>query len=111
MILNEPIKVIHKKTGKAYKIMGFVVDCTNASNDEIMVLYKHFNSNEDADFVRTYAEFTEKFDVNPNDFFEIFNDINDIYTHSKTTANRPKMPKLETFEEIREYVLKLHKKE
>ena len=39
MILDKPIEVIHKKTGKPYKIIGFVVDCTNESNDEVMVLY------------------------------------------------------------------------
>jgi hypothetical protein len=109
MILKEPINVMHKKTQKPYKIIGFVVDCTNVSNDEIMVLYKHFNTNEKADFVRTWTEFVDKFDVKVNDFYEIFNEIQEIYTHSKVTSNKPKMPKLETFEEIRNYIINSYK--
>ena len=105
MILKEEIKVIHKKSGKTYKILGILVNTTNGNNDEVMVLYKHFNTNERADFVRTYAEFVEKFDVNTNDFFDILEELKTIYTSSKITANRPKMPKFETFEELHDYII------
>jgi len=110
MFLEEPIKVVHKKTNKPYKIIGFVVDCTNISDDEVMVLYQHIHTNEKAHFVRTYAEFVEKFEVDSTQFFEILEEIKDIYTHSKITANRPQMPKMETFEEIADYVKNLNKK-
>ena len=110
MILKEVIKVKHIKSGKPYKILGFLINSTNSADNEIMVLYKHYNINEDANFVRTYSEFIEKFEVNTNDFFEIFEKIKKIYTSSKVTANRPKMPKLETFEELHDYILNNCKK-
>ena len=109
MILEEQIKVIDRKLGKAYKIIGFVVDCTNKNEDEIMVLYKHYSTNEKADFVRTWAEFVEKFYIDVNEFYPIFEELSEIYTHSKVTANRPQMPKFETFEEIRQYIISSNK--
>jgi len=109
MKLKETIKVKHIKSGKPYKITGFVVDCTNESEDEIMVEFKHFSGNEDADFVRTYAEFIKKYEVDTQDFVEIFKQLENIYTTSKVTANKPPMPKFKTFDEIRNYVINLKK--
>jgi len=105
MMLSKPIKVKHIKSGKMYKITGFVVDCTNASDDEIMVEFKHLSGNEDADFVRVYAEFIEKYEVDTQDFVEIFEQLKNIYTTSRVSANKPPMPKLTTFNQLREYVI------
>ena len=105
MILDEPIKVIHKKYNKPYKIIGFVVDCTNVSDDEIMVLFKHYTSNEKADFVKTYTEFVEKYEVDKVQLDAIIDELKNIYTHSKVTAHVKQMPKFEEFEDIRNYVI------
>ena len=54
-------KFIHIKTGNTYEmIRDDVINCTNANDHQIMVLYKR-NEDPDLIFVREKEEFYKKF--------------------------------------------------
>ena len=55
--------VIHKKTGNLYFVMANIINCTNAANDEAMVLYINTDG---MIFCREKEEFWEKFEVVQN---------------------------------------------
>jgi hypothetical protein len=53
----------NNKSGELYEVINHAIDCTNSSptNGAIIVIYK--NVRLQSTYVRTYAEFHEKFTV------------------------------------------------
>lgn len=51
----------HKKTENLYKVLGKVLDCTNATEGRIMVVYT--KDDTEKTFAREENEFLEKFEV------------------------------------------------
>ena len=47
----------HRKTGNTYKVIGDTLNCTNAQDGQVMVLYER----EGKTFVRELSEFLDKF--------------------------------------------------
>lgn len=51
----------HNRTGDIYKILNSnVINCTNAQEDEIMVIYSHYHD-DSLLFARERQEFYERF--------------------------------------------------
>ena len=57
------MRVIHKKTGNKYHLLGELINATNAQDGQIMVLYRNDKHQK---FVREKTEFWEKFEREPN---------------------------------------------
>jgi hypothetical protein len=52
----------NKKNGQLYKIIDFVINCTNEQDGQHMVEYVKVSNNETQVFVREIKEFCEKFE-------------------------------------------------
>jgi len=65
MFITNLINVTHKKTNNKYRIIGFVKNCTNANDGQIMVIYEHLTTHGNVHYTRELNEFKEKFDC-PN---------------------------------------------
>jgi hypothetical protein len=52
----------NKKNQKIYQVISEVINCTNSNEGELMILYSEV-TNKDKLFVRTKAEFLEKFEL------------------------------------------------
>jgi hypothetical protein len=53
----------HYKTGNLYRVTDMAINCTNAQNDQVMVVY--LTADIEAKFVRAEAEFNELIDGVP----------------------------------------------
>lgn len=58
----------HLKTGNLYTVLGIVTNCTNAADNQEMVLYKRLSATDCSSplefcFVREKNEFNEKFQL------------------------------------------------
>jgi hypothetical protein len=52
----------HNKTDKLYRVIGFMKNCTNAQDEQTMVVYEAVDSPTDnGTFCREATEFREKF--------------------------------------------------
>lgn len=52
----------HKKTGNLYEVLSMAVDCTNARDGTVVVIYYRVGCVDVPQFVREVAEFRAKFE-------------------------------------------------